>query len=603
MKLLSPLPLLILLFITSSLAHARIEYEPELRWHIDTGAAIYSAAKVDNGVVYFGNSEGKLYAVNAKSGQIQWQIDAGAPIYSQIQTSPKKLYVYTDAGNLLCLSKTDGKTLWSKTISKTEQRHSHFGPDGWDYRSSSPALDGSNIFIGSWEGSVLALDADDGELQWQFKTEAKIRSTPALTNQHLVIANYAGKIYSLNKNNGELIWEHDTDAAISKDEPHLTIINNDPLIVDDTVYIGSRNTRLYALALDSGEARWIYPLYDSWVESDLRFHKGVLYAGTSFRKAQLAFNAATGERLWQSNAANGLFYSNAAIDGSSLYVGTTAVDKLQYEGFLTDASLVKINATNGEALWQYNVNPSADRPEHGIVAPIVAIEGQLLFGSFNGRFYALEDSKNEYPINEFKVERHQLKANQGTVLSWDVEGDGQVRLNGKKVSANGRKQIQPKQSQEYTLSVDGKLTEQQTLLVEVLPTKEINLSQFANIVASSTENTMHENARYFVADNENATRWASEWKDDQWIFLDLGQQYPLDRITLNWESAFAESYTLQASMDGSEWRDFYHQEQSKGGIEEIGNLDLTARYIKLKAHKRATPYGISLYEFAVFEKE
>jgi outer membrane protein assembly factor BamB len=590
------------LIIYCHCTHARIEHEPQLAWSIDTGAAIYSSASIVDGLAFFGNSAGMLYAVHVETGAIEWKTDTGSAIYSQPLIHNERLYLYNDAGTLLCFAIASGNQLWSKPIAEKEARKSHFGPEGWDYRSSSPVTDGSHIFMGTWQGKVLSIDPGEGKIIWQHQGKAKIRSSAALSGKQLVIADYAGKIVSLDKNSGKLIWIHDTEDAISESEEHLTIINNDPLIIGDTVFIGSRNTRLYALDLHSGETRWIFPLHDSWVESDLQYHHGVLYAGSSFRKAQLAFKAETGEPLWQSHAANGLFYSNAAVTDDALYTGTVAVDELQYPGFLSDAFLVKINAENGEPAWRFPIQKSKDRKEHGVVAPVLLSEDYLLFGSFNGKFYALKDVQKEYPIDVFAVDRHQLKPGEKTTIQWRTSGADQIYLNGEQVEGHGKKTVQPSASTQYTLSVKGKQDEEQSIQIELLPASEINLSQFAGIEASSTENSMSKNARYLIADNQSNTRWASEWKDDQWISLDLGQQYSLDRIILNWEAAYAEHYSLQASMDGSEWRDFYHQESSQGGIEEIKGISLKTRYIKLKAHKRATPYGISLYEFSVFEK-
>ncbi len=45
---------------------------------------------------------------------------------------------------------------------------------------SSPVLANGLVYFGSDDGSLYAIDQDNGELEWQFKTAKKITSTPAV---------------------------------------------------------------------------------------------------------------------------------------------------------------------------------------------------------------------------------------------------------------------------------------------------------------------------------------------------------------------------------------------------------------------------------------
>lgn len=103
-----------------------------------------------------------------------------------------------------------------------------------------------------------------------------------------------------------------------------------------------------------------------------------------------------------------------------------------------------------------------------------------------------------------------------------------------------------------------------------------------------------------VNDGRLSTRWSSEFSDPQWIAIDLGTEQRIDRVTLNWESAFARGYTIDVSTDGSEWRTVYSTEAGKGGREEIRFAPVAARWVRMNGTKRGTLFGYSLYEFAVF---
>ncbi|MEE4545178.1 discoidin domain-containing protein [Streptomyces sp. V4-01] len=62
-----------------------------------------------------------------------------------------------------------------------------------------------------------------------------------------------------------------------------------------------------------------------------------------------------------------------------------------------------------------------------------------------------------------------------------------------------------------------------------------------------------------AVDGDTATRWAVSVADrkraDSWLSVDLGAPRALDRVTLSWEAAAGQAYTVQGSQDGSVWTD------------------------------------------------
>jgi hypothetical protein len=71
--------------------------------------------------------------------------------------------------------------------------------------------------------------------------------------------------------------------------------------------------------------------------------------------------------------------------------------------------------------------------------------------------------------------------------------------------------------------------------------------------ASSIDTTDHEPAN--ATDGNPNTRWSSAYEDDQWIEVDLGATQTFDQIFILWEQAYALTYTIQASNDGTTWTD------------------------------------------------
>jgi len=99
------------------------------------------------------------------------------------------------------------------------------------------------------------------------------------------------------------------------------------------------------------------------------------------------------------------------------------------------------------------------------------------------------------------------------------------------------------------------------------------------------------------------TRWSSEFKDQQWLAVDLGEMYEISGVEIIWEQAYAKSYTLQVSEDGQKWINAYHTDSGKGDREPITIKPITGQWVRMMGHKRATEWGFSIYEFRVSGKK
>ncbi|SEF50092.1 F5/8 type C domain-containing protein [Actinacidiphila yanglinensis] len=62
-----------------------------------------------------------------------------------------------------------------------------------------------------------------------------------------------------------------------------------------------------------------------------------------------------------------------------------------------------------------------------------------------------------------------------------------------------------------------------------------------------------------AVDGNATTRWAvsvaERTRADSWLQVDLGAPAEVDRVTLSWETAAGQAYTVQGSTDGSSWTD------------------------------------------------
>jgi len=102
-----------------------------------------------------------------------------------------------------------------------------------------------------------------------------------------------------------------------------------------------------------------------------------------------------------------------------------------------------------------------------------------------------------------------------------------------------------------------------------------------------------------AVDGDPSTRWSSAFSDPQWISVDLGQPFVLDRVRLSWETAFAADFQIQISDDATHWMTVQSVTNNTGGINDL-SITGTGRYVRIYGTRRATEWGYSLWSFEVY---
>jgi metallophosphoesterase (TIGR03767 family) len=135
------------------------------------------------------------------------------------------------------------------------------------------------------------------------------------------------------------------------------------------------------------------------------------------------------------------------------------------------------------------------------------------------------------------------------------------------------------------------------LLRPDIPLPPVDLALGKPTTASSLENSSLAAAN--ATDGLLSTRWSSAFSDPQWLQVDLGQSYTIDKVIMTWEAAYAKNYQIQVSPDGVNWTTAMSMTGSQGGVDSQ-TLSGIGRYIRILGTQRATQYGYSLWAFQVF---
>lgn len=124
--------------------------------------------------------------------------------------------------------------------------------------------------------------------------------------------------------------------------------------------------------------------------------------------------------------------------------------------------------------------------------------------------------------------------------------------------------------------------------------------------ASTTQSPDKEKGEDFFTknaiDGSLNTRWSSVFGEPQWLVVDLGGVYDVDKVIISWESAYAASYKIELSEDKVNWKEAYSTEKGRGRVETITFPIAKARYIKIDCIKKSGEWGFSIWEVSVYGK-
>jgi len=133
-----------------------------------------------------------------------------------------------------------------------------------------------------------------------------------------------------------------------------------------------------------------------------------------------------------------------------------------------------------------------------------------------------------------------------------------------------------------------------------------------NLALSGTATASREEGGYPASnaiDGSSSTRWSSYQngadnnnQNSQWIYVDLGNTYKVNKVRLNWEAAYGKSYKIEVSTNGSSWNAVANiTNNTSGGIKEHTFASTNAQFVRMSGVERGNEYGgYSLYEFEIY---
>ncbi len=260
----------------------------------------WSGVAVAGENLYFGSSDGKLVALSTANGNPRWQVSlagdsgggglscaAGASsvgIYGLPLVEGELIYVSGYNGKIYAINADSGNLRW---------QYPREGEAGLKPIAGGVALSGENIYFGSFDGNIYALNAATGDLEWQFATGNRVWATPVISDGRIYIGSFDNMFYALDAASGSQLWAFDTEAAVASTAQ----------VVDGTVFFGSLDRTFFAINASDGSLKWKYPTGDAgsngsqgWFWAKPLVYDGAIYAPNLDGKVYV-LDTASGQKL------------------------------------------------------------------------------------------------------------------------------------------------------------------------------------------------------------------------------------------------------------------------------------------------------------------
>jgi polyvinyl alcohol dehydrogenase (cytochrome) len=376
------------------------------RWPAEEEGApgVTGTPAVVDGTVYFGTWHGEVVALNARNGRERWREKvADMAIDSSPCVAGNRLFVGSGGtvtnvldggrGTVFALDRSNGNVLWSRRIEPGVASIHLWGspiyiPDGNLVAigvASNEVVGLSPEFV--FRGSVIALDADSGEVVWQvYLTEGNEESGTGVSvwstgsvdtargmmfigtgqNHTEPASQYSDSLVAIDYRAGELAWhrqftEDDVFTMVGAfgPGPDLDIGAGPNLFtIDgrDAVGVGDKGGVYAAFDRDSGDDLWMTEAELTagsalgGVMGTAAYHDGRIYVvsndleGRSYSSPDafsimFSLDASNGDELWATTLPSAVFGETTLANGV-VYAGTV------------NGEIVGVDAATGDILWQ-----------------------------------------------------------------------------------------------------------------------------------------------------------------------------------------------------------------------------------------------------------
>jgi outer membrane protein assembly factor BamB len=362
-----------------------IKWKLKLQERRETAYAFNNPVVLDD-TIYFGSTDGNVYALDIESGYMRW--------------------VYKTTGAI----------------------------------NSVPFADSERVYIGSNDGKLYALDQETGREEWSFQADSTIQSTIINYEDHIIFVSDGGNVYAVEPETGKEqfrlpnpVWyyftfqvyenviyfapgpperPHSMGAWDMSTDSYLWLLETDlfdavwysfPALDGDFLYFSTMDPYMdfweldyYAFDRNTGRQIWRYSTLSVWpyfnnynpqelFESYMRlldylapslWNNLVIY--TSGDSKVRALDKKDGDLIWEREF-DTITTSAPTVAGDFVYFGIDG----RGEMFGDPPKIVCLSARTGKLMWEMEIDGRL------LSAPVIA-QDWMIFGTDTNHFYVLE---------------------------------------------------------------------------------------------------------------------------------------------------------------------------------------------------------------------
>ena len=151
-------------------------------------------AAVVDGVLYFGSWDRYVYAVDARTRKLGWRYRTDDRVVAAPAYAHGTIYVPSNSGRLYALNARTGKLRWrSSSFSRFGRR---------EYFYATPTVAYGRVFVGNADGYVYSFGAKSGRLLWARRAGTYVYSAAAVWRRTVYVGTWDGWVVALDAATG-----------------------------------------------------------------------------------------------------------------------------------------------------------------------------------------------------------------------------------------------------------------------------------------------------------------------------------------------------------------------------------------------------------------
>ncbi len=269
------------------------------KWEFKTESGFTASPAVKDGLVFIGDYDGTFYCLD-QDGKLKWKHETGAEINSSANFFKDNVLFGSQDATLYCINMKTGKEVWNFQIE--------------DQIRCSPTVVAGRCFVAGCDARLHIIDLEKGKGLTAVDIDGPTMATPAVVGDSTYFGTEQGTVFSINWKTAKKNWDVRIDERGDsiRSSPAITNVGQKKVMV-----FGARSKHVYCIDLEKGHKMWEYKT-KSMVDSSPAIAGDRAFFGTD-RGKLIALNTKDGTLAWETDL-GGTIAASPAIAKSKLII-------------------------------------------------------------------------------------------------------------------------------------------------------------------------------------------------------------------------------------------------------------------------------------------